>query len=151
MRKKWFTITIIIITVVNLSALGMFMYNRWCPKDGAECENREVEQGDFMKHHLGLTDEQITKIKTCRKKCIPNIEALSSKMRERREELVKELMAEVPDSLRIDQILQQVDSIQVAVQREVVKHLLLEKEIYTPDQRKKFFSIISEHFSGGMK
>lgn len=150
MKKKWFTIAIILITVVNLSALGMFMYNRWCPKEGVMCETKEVEQGSLMKHHLGLTDEQITKMKTCRMKCGPNIESLSSKMKIKRQDLVKELMAENPDSVRIEGILKQVDSLQVAMQREVVKHLLREKEIYTPEQRKKFFSIISEQFSSGI-
>ncbi|TSA21482.1 periplasmic heavy metal sensor [bacterium] len=151
MKRKWFTIALILLTVINLSALWIFVYNRWCHEGASSCENEEVEQGHFMKRHLGLTDEQVAKIKTSRETFDVNIEALSYKMKEKRLDLVKELMAEAPDSVRIERILRQVDSLQAALQREVAKHLLLEKEIFTPEQQKKFFSIVLERFSVGMK
>jgi len=151
MKKKWFTIALILLTVINLAALGAFVYNRWHHEGASRHEDEEVEQGHFMKHHLGLTDDQVAKIKTFRETFDLNIETLSYRMKEKRLDLVKELMAQAPDSVRIERILQQVDSLQAALQREVVKHLLLEKEIFTPEQQKKFFSIVLERFSVGMK
>jgi len=150
MKMKWIIIAFIL-TVINLSALGTFAYNRWYSEGTSVGEDKEVEQGHFMKHQLCLTDEQVAKTRTCREKCDVCIDALSYRMKEKRLDLVKELMAEAPDSVRIKHILQQVDSLQAKLQREVVKHLLLEKEILTPEQQKKFFSIVLERFSEGMK
>jgi len=151
MKKKWLIIALILVTAINLSALGTFVYNRW-RHDAASCSaEEEAEPGHYMKRHLGLTDDQLDKMKTFQATLHPQIEALSQRMKEKRLDLVKELMTESPDSMRIEQILHQVDSLQAALQREVVKHLLLEKEIFTPEQREKFFSIVLERFSVGMK
>ena len=56
-------------------------------------------------------------------------------------------MAEASDSLELERIVAEIGSLQVALQREVVRHLLEEKAIFTPAQREKFFSLVLERFA----
>jgi len=151
MKKRWFVFGLILLTVFNLSALGTLGYNRWFHNRACPLPCAEVEPGYCMRQQLDLTDDQVARMKTFRETFHPKIEALSQQMREKRIDLVKELMVESPDSVRIERILCQVDSLQVRLQREVVKHLLLEKEIFAPEQQEKFFSMVLERFSVGMK
>jgi Spy/CpxP family protein refolding chaperone len=150
MKKKWLVLGLILLTAFNLSALGTLVYNRWCHDGASYPPEAEVAPGHYMRQQLGLTNEQAARMKTFRETFHPKIEALSQRMKEKRLDLVKELMMESPDSVRIEHILQQTDSLQAALQREVVNHLLLEKEIFTPEQQEKFFSIVLERFSVGM-
>lgn len=150
MNKKWFMIALIILTIFNLSVMGTFIYRRWC-FNKANCNMDENEHFYRMKKRLGLTDEQVSKVKDFRKKFHPKINGLSQTLKEKRLDLVKELMAQSPDSTRINYLLKQMDSSQSALQQEVVNHLLLEKDIFTKDQQEKFFSFVLERFSVGNK
>lgn len=90
-------------------------------------------------------------MKNSRKRFNAGIEALSRTLREKRHTLVEELKRESIDSARIEDILRQIDSSQSLLQREVVNHLLTDKEIFTPEQQEKFFSIVLERFPEGDK
>jgi len=99
-----------------------------------------------MKRCLGISDEQASNLDVLEKTYKPKVEASSSMMKEKRIELVKELMKEKPDSMRIGQILREVDSLQAQMQREVVERLIEEKRILTPEQQEKFFSLVLSKF-----
>ncbi|MBI5417804.1 periplasmic heavy metal sensor [Candidatus Poribacteria bacterium] len=146
MNKKWLTIALIILTIINISILGTFIYKRFC-YDRGMCRIGEDNNFHHMKQKLGLTDEQVAKMKNFRDKFHPKFEASAQMIREKRLELVKELMAVSPDSTRIEHILQQMSLSQSALQREVVNNLLMQKGIFTTNQQEKFFSIVLERFS----
>lgn len=150
MSKKWFLIILILLTVINLTTIGTFMCRRYCYKKGFFPMGKD---GHFrhMKRELCLTDEQVSRMKNSREKFDPKIEALSQPLKERRHALVEELMKESPDSVRVEYMLREIDSSQSLLQREVVNHLLVDKEIFTPEQREKFFNVILERFSAGNK
>ena len=150
MKRKILMIALLILTVVNVTAFGTFAYKRWCPV-GASCPEGETAQGRSLKQQLGLSDEQVAQMKTFQDIFYPKMEALSQKIKKERLDLVRELMKESPDSTRIERVLRHTDSLQVALQREVVSHLLLQKEVFTPAQQEKFFSMVFERCSVGMK
>ena len=147
MKKKWFVVSIILITIINLSAFGTYIYNRWRHSKIIYCSSTDTaSHGCYMKRCLGISDEQASNLDVLEKTYKPKVEALSSMMKEKRIELVKELMKEKPDSMRIRQILREVDSLQAQMQREVVERLIEEKRILTPEQQEKFFSLVLGKF-----
>ncbi|MBI4650065.1 Spy/CpxP family protein refolding chaperone [Candidatus Desantisbacteria bacterium] len=146
MNKKWFLIVVIILTIINISVLGTYTLRR--RYHGRE--NYGLGKDEHFRHlkrKLGLTNEQVVKVKNYRNKFNPKIEVLSKTIKERRLNLVKELMKEYPDSTNIGYILNQLDSSHSALQHEVVNHLLAEKGIFTHEQQEKFFSIVLKRCS----
>ncbi|MFH1288805.1 MAG: periplasmic heavy metal sensor [bacterium] len=137
MNKKWFLTIAVLLTVVNLSALGTFTCKRWC--------HRRAKGGDgyfyYLKKELRLTDKQVSKMRNFRERFKPRMENLSQGIREKKAELVREVMAESLDTVRIESILREMDLSRSAIQREVVNNLLSQKEILKPEQRKKFLRI----------
>ncbi|MDD5772947.1 MAG: periplasmic heavy metal sensor [bacterium] len=150
MNKKWFMIILVILTIINLSILGTFIFKRVYHKRGFFPLGRE-EHFIHMKKQFHLTDEQVSRMKSSREKYESKIEALSQELKEKRHTLVKELMKESPDSTRVEDMLSLIDSSQSVLQREVVEHLLADKEILTPEQQEKFFTVILGHFLDGNK
>ena len=142
MKRGWL-FGLILLTVLNLSALGTFLYH-WIE---TEHSDRETPAPVFMREELGLSDEQIARMRSHRETFHPRVAASSEEMHRRRLALVRELMAEEPDSLELGRIVSEIGSLQVALQREVVRHLLEEKAVFTPAQREKFFSMVLERFA----
>lgn len=140
MAKKWLLIVFILLTIVNLAAIGTFMCGRFCHKKGGFASGGG-EHFRRMKKQFHLTDEQVAGMKSFREKFNPRIETLSQTLKERRCALVEELMKEFPDSAYVEDILLQIDSSQSLLQRETVNHLLAQKEILNPEQRERFLKI----------
>lgn len=135
MGKKWLLIVAVLLTVVNLSALGTFTYKLWCHRKpgGSDAHFR------YLKKRVRLTDEQVSKMKDFREKIRPKIDGLSHQLEEKRTELLRELMAESPDTARIEGMLNEMNSSQSAIEREVVNNILSQKVVLSPEQRKKLF------------
>ena len=142
MTRRWL-FGLILLTVLNLSALGAFLYHRFEP----EHAHMEPPGPVFMRKELGLSDEQIARMQSHRATFHPRVTVFSDEMHRQRLALVRELMAEEPDSLELERIVTEIGSLQVALQRNVVRHLLAEKAIFTPAQREKFFSLVLERFA----
>ncbi|MEW6088590.1 MAG: periplasmic heavy metal sensor [bacterium] len=148
MTKKWFLIIVVLLTVVNLAAIGTFVCRHYCHKRGPSPMDRQFHR---LKKELRLTDEQVARMRNSREKFDPEIEEISNDLREKRHGLVGELKKKKPDSALVEQILRGMDSSQSVLQRKVVSHLLEDKAIFTPGQQEKFFSIILERFPDGNK
>ena len=146
MKKKWFIITLVFLTVVNLSALGTFVYQRWCCTEPTCAMDSTEDHGCYMKKHLDITEDQINCLNAVENSSRPLIEALTIQMKERRIELVKTLMDKNSDNAKIEAALRQIDSLQATMQRQIVKRLLDEKGILTPQQQEKFFSLVLGRF-----
>jgi len=143
MKHKWIIIAFGLLTVINLSALGTFVYYRGSRSAVTDCPvNKTVNHSCYLKQHLEMTDEQTSKVDEAEKIFHPVTESLALKMKEKRIELVGELMKESADSTRIENILKQVDSLQASMQRQIVHLLLHEKGVLTSPQQEKFFSIV---------
>lgn len=145
MKKKWFVIAIILVTIINLSALGTYVYHYGFTKTSCNTTDT-VSHGCYMKSCIDITDSQATQLDAYEKGYRPKFEHLSSLMKGESIELVRELMKESPDSTHIEQILKRVDSLQAEIQREVIRRLIEEKRILTPKQQEKFFSLVLGKF-----
>jgi hypothetical protein len=142
MKKRWIVLAVILITIINISALGTLIYNRWTEKITDRAIADTVSHGCYMKNHLGITDEQACNLDTIDNIYRHKIDPVSRQIIEIRRELVSELLKEKSDSLRIEQLLRSIDSLQNMIQKDAVHRLIAEKNMLTEDQRSKYFSLV---------
>ena len=144
MRRKWITLGVSLLVIINLSALATMGFHRWC-RYRAECRHRKslMEEKSFYQQ-LALSDDQIEKMKSRRHAFLAQADRIGSLLHEKRIELVDLLMSPEPDSGNIHTLLAHIDSMQAELQRSLIHYLLKEKEMLTPEQQEKFFSIIKE-------
>lgn len=144
MKKKLIILGISLLVIINLSALATIGYHRWFRHgEKGHNEGRHSEES-YLHQQLSLSKSQAEKMKTLRESFHLQSDKISSVLLERRTELVELLMASEPDSEKINDALREIDSMQSELQKQVIYYLLKEKEILTPEQQRKFFSIIKE-------
>ena len=141
--KQRFLFGLILLTALNLSALGAFFYHR----EKSVSADRTSSVPIFMREDLGLSEGQIAQMEARREVFHPKVAAFSEDMHRWRLALVRELMAEEPDLQELERIVSELGSLQVALQREVVHNLLAMKAIFTPAQQERFFSLVLERFA----
>jgi len=96
-----------------------------------------------------LTAEQRNQVEEIRKTFLPKLDALRRNMRSCRAELAELLFADPADRGRLSSAVEQIIQYQAELEREVIEHILEEKEILTPSQRQQFHDIIVAQFSSG--
>jgi len=135
MTKKLWTIGLILLVVINVSALLTFAYNRWFRVTG---ERPAAGQ-------LCLSGEQEKCIKDIRLSFDAETEAIQAQMLEKRRAMVKELKEEPPDSAKLDKLIEEIGRLQAEIQKKAVFNLLKEKEVLTDEQKETFFRIFEDH------
>ena len=96
-----------------------------------------------------LTDDQRAKVQEIRKVFLPKVAELRQNMRSKRAELAEQLFKAPADRLTIHAVTDQILQYQAGLEREVIEHILQEKEILSDSQRKKFYDIIVGQFASG--
>ncbi len=144
MKRKVIIVGIIFLVIINFSALATIGYHR-CFGHGEEgqCETGYSEES-YLCQQLSLSKSQAEKMKAFESSFYMQADKIGSTLLKMRNELVELLMVSEPDSEKIDVVLREIKSIQAELQKQVILYLLKEKEILTPEQQQKFFSIIKE-------
>jgi Spy/CpxP family protein refolding chaperone len=97
----------------------------------------------------GLSEEQRETVQEIRRTFLPKVDGIRQNLRRERAELARLLFSEPTDRNGIYEVARQVLEHQSELEREVIEHILEEKELLTPSQKKKFYEIIIEQFSSG--
>jgi Spy/CpxP family protein refolding chaperone len=96
-----------------------------------------------------LTSEQKVRLQEIRRVFLPKVEGIRQDMRLKRAELAELLFSEPSDRTVIYEVAEVIIERQSQLEREVIEHILEEKELLTPSQKQKFYEIIVEQFSWG--
>lgn len=96
-----------------------------------------------------LTAEQKAQVQEIRSTFLPRVGQIRENLRRERTELACRLFADPPDRNRIRAVAQQILTHQAELENEVIEHILEERELLSPSQRRKFHEIIMEQFSSG--
>ena len=96
-----------------------------------------------------LTEIQKSEVQQIRERFLPTVDRIRKHLYDRRSELAELLFTEPFDPEKIKSVSQQIIHYQSALEHEVIEHILEEKELLTPVQRKKFYEIIVREFSSG--
>ncbi len=96
-----------------------------------------------------LSREQRETVQKIRESFLPRVQAIRENLRLDRAELARLLFEEPPDRSRISEVAGRILRHQARLENEVIEHILEERELLTPSQRRRFHEIIVEQFSSG--
>jgi len=144
MKKRLLTLGLILLVVINVSALFTFAYNRWLRGPG-ERPAANPAMSDTLTRQLCLSGEQEKCIRGIRISFDSEIGDIQARMREKKRAMVEEMKKESPDGASIDMLIEDISRLQAEIQKKAVLNLLKEKEVLTDEQKETFFRIFEDH------
>lgn len=96
-----------------------------------------------------LTEEQRQRVEEIRVTFLPGVAAIREELRRGRAELAELLFDEPEDQERIRAVTDAIASAQRRLEDGVITHILEERDLLTPSQRRRFYEIIVRQFSAG--
>ena len=146
--KKWLIPVLLLLTVINLSALATFVYHRLessrspggCPSSAESCTMR-------LQQTLALSELQQQQLQQYQADYKGQSDSLARALNDCRVELVQCLLQNPVDSVAAERISSQMDSLQSQLLRRVVHHLLDQKKHLSDQQQEKLFSMILKQCS----
>jgi Spy/CpxP family protein refolding chaperone len=145
MKKRLLILGLTFSVAINIGVLGSAGYSRLkiCGKERSHQEG-EHSPMSFLGKELSLSQSQAREMESLRKALELKMEEIREQLRDKRVQLVNLLMEAEADHEKINIRLNEIESLQTELQKLVIDHLLQEKKILSPEQQKKFFSIISK-------
>jgi hypothetical protein len=96
-----------------------------------------------------LSQKQRERVLEIRQTFLPKVHGIRQNLRRGRAELARRLFCEPTARKEIDEVAKQILDHQSELEREVIEHILEEKELLTPSQKKRFYEIIVDQFASG--
>lgn len=96
-----------------------------------------------------LTETQRSRVESIRNGFLPSVEEIRKDLCIKRAKLADLLFAESLDRSKINNVAEEILRHQSELGKEVVDHILEEKELLSPSQQRKFYEIIVDQFSSG--
>ena len=96
-----------------------------------------------------LSPKQRERVQEIRRTFLPKVQGIRQNLRRERAELARRLFSEPSNRDEIYEVARQIVDHQSELEREVIEHILEERELLTPSQKRKFYEIIIEQFASG--
>jgi len=144
MNKKLWKLGIILLIVINISALVTFAYNRWVREPGGP-PTVSPALADTFTRQLCLSGQQKKCIKDFRFAFDSEISNIQARMQEKKRAMVEELKKGSPDGATLDKLIEDTSRLQAEIQKKAVFNLLKEKEVLTDEQKAIFFRLFEYH------
>jgi Spy/CpxP family protein refolding chaperone len=140
MKRKLVILGVLLLIAVNVSVLATVGYRWKCAQGGKICGG--CAPGEYICLHLGLSDSQRQRMEMFRKAFDEKTDTIRESLNLKRNELMRLLNEPFPDRVKIDSLIKEIGIAQVELEKEVIDHILQEKEVLTPEQQKKLFELI---------
>ena len=154
MRTRWLILALVFSGMVNVAAIGTIGYHWWKVRSAARPfsrSHRPMMRGP-MHEALSLSPAQMQKLHEQRRQIVEDISKMRQGLTESRAHLMQLLRSPDPDSMAVEEILQEIASSQLAVERKVIQNILQMKEALTPEQREMLLQMIERRGKGdGMR
>jgi len=98
---------------------------------------------------IELTENQKQQVEEIRRDFLPRVADIRQALRQKRLELNDLLFADPPDLQAIEYKSSDISKLQAQLEREVIDHILQEKELLSPGQKKQFYKVIRGEFEKG--
>ena len=144
MTKRIWKLGLILLVVINVSAMLTFAYNRWLRVPGERPAAGGALAEPFSRQ-LCLNGEQEKCIKNIRFSFDAETQDIQAQIREKKRALVEELKKESSDGAALDKLIEDISRLQAKIQKKAVSNLLKEKEVLTDEQKETFFRIFEDH------
>jgi Spy/CpxP family protein refolding chaperone len=108
-----------------------------------------ISEGD---HHLyqvlGLSTDQLAKVQPLAQRFHDRLQTLQKDMEIEKALLVQLLAKENVDHGQTEELRKAMASIQDEIQKEIISHILELKEVLAPQQRERFFALVTQNMTG---
>lgn len=146
MKKRLFIIAMVLLFVINITALATLSYNRWFKSWFlSDAQWNPSESWQELQTQVSLSPQQSQSMQNLRLSFEKEVESLRQQMWEKRNVLMEEARNPSPNLNRIDSLIEEISVLQAHIQKKSVRNLLKDKEILTPRQQEKYFSLFKEH------
>lgn len=145
MKNRVFFIILILLFIVNLTAVVTFSYNRWLKPKINSAEEDPQEMWDSIQDQIVLDQSQLEKMKSLRFSFEKEILSLRMEIWQKRKALLEELRNPEPDLARIDKAVDELSRLQSEIQKKTIRNILKDKEILSPRQQRRYFSLFERH------
>ncbi len=151
-KNRLLTWALIVLIVVNLSALGSFFFftrpappeaDSFCQTGGQPCKT--------FRDQLGLTEEQTGRVNTINDRYTAVAEPLAARIREARSEILTELDTVSPDTSRLQALVSEISRLQAEIQHENIRQYLALKEVCDSGQAHRLSALYREMYGCPMK
>ncbi len=140
---------VIIMLILNISALGTILWFRFFTPPPAECtylpRNRPDHfhlHDEFIRKEMGLDGNQLRQFSSLRDKHLQDIRTLATDIEAARKELFKEVQKENPDQAVLDSFSIRIGNLHTAWSRSSVAFMMEAKGVCNPDQQAKMFKML---------
>lgn len=98
---------------------------------------------------ITLTEEQKRQVENIRRDFLPKVAGIRQSLRNNRLKLNDLLFAEAPNKKLIAEKSNEISALQAKLEQEVIDHILQEKNLLSPEQKKEFYRVIRNEFEKG--
>ena len=147
MKKRIFILALVLLCIINITALATLSYNRWIKPQRLETE-AERSAWEALEIKIDLKPSQMERMQGLRLSLEEDVETLRQQMEEKRLRLIDEIKNPSPDLNHIDTIVDELSELQGEVQKKTIRNLLKDKELLNPGQQERYFSIFEKHVRG---
>ena len=98
---------------------------------------------------IALTEEQKRQVEDIRRDFLPKVEGIRQSLRQKRLQLNDLLFSDSSDLKTISAKSNEISALQAQLEREVIDHILQEKELLSPEQKREFYQVIRSEFEKG--
>jgi len=98
---------------------------------------------------IKLNEDQKQQVEDIRRDFLPRVAGIRQALRQKRLELNDLLFVEPPDIQAIEGKSRDISKLQAQLEREVIDHILQEKELLSPEQKSQFYDVIRNEFEKG--
>lgn len=148
MKKRTVIIVLLLLFIVNLTAIATFSYYRWLKPRKEAVEIGSSEIWNSLQDQVALNPPQLERMKNLRFIFEKEIISLRREIWEKRKILLEETRNPNPDLVRIDNAIDDLSRLQAEIQKKTIRNILKDKEILSPWQQKRYFSLFERHMQG---
>ncbi len=151
-KKTLLTVTIIVLLMINISALITIFYNKNLRNKAFKAEQdlkTEMEikgMNRFISEELNLSEEQFSQFQKVNQENMTKTHLIASKLNDKRREMINEIANKNPNLKNLDAIAKEIGELHYDLKRATIHHFLELKDICNEDQQENlnrlFFKMI---------
>ncbi|MCI0512429.1 periplasmic heavy metal sensor [candidate division KSB1 bacterium] len=142
MKRKLWLLGLILLTIINLAALGTWIYHRYHRQTRPDYHAHRATPTVLFCRELNLSAEQMEKVQQLRRTFHQSVGPASQTLLNKRLALIDQLILDHPDTSQINQLIQEIADSQIKLQHQVARYITQEKQILKPEQQQRFFEIL---------
>ncbi|MCX6305204.1 MAG: hypothetical protein NT040_09555 [Bacteroidetes bacterium] len=141
---------LVILVVINISALAsFFLFTKTA--DTRQCCSPEQQQCMAFRDELKLSAAQTLKVNAINKQYAGSAGPIASAIKENRTAILTELEKDVPDSIHLNALTEQLALLQVEIQKENIRQYRELKRVCTPDQAQRLSALYRDLYGCPMQ